>query len=185
MALAFAAPLLVWSTRSNGRFVVGRSPVDRIHRPSPVARTVGRGDRRRVQPIRSGWCPLPPSTALPRRSRAPAGLQPKRSVRSIHTRQLPEMHWTGRVEIYAVGSSHVEAVREAWIFPRSPYNCVHYLPRQFVRAMASIMVTPNSYDPGLSSDTVLPDTDVECPIPNPTQSATVAIKLQWSRTISA
>jgi hypothetical protein len=47
---------------------------------SPVARTVRRGDRRRVQPIRSGWCPFrlqshPPPVARTRWASALAECQ--------------------------------------------------------------------------------------------------------------
>jgi hypothetical protein len=80
VAFTLASPSVVWYTCSNGRFVLGRSPVNRIYRPSPCRQNGSAGNRRRVKPIRSGWCPLhleshPPPVARTRWASAQAECQ--------------------------------------------------------------------------------------------------------------
>jgi hypothetical protein len=81
---AWLSPLLLrfWCStfvRTGGSFWGALRSTGRIDRP-PVARTVRRGDRRRVKPIRSGWGPLlraipPPPVASTRWARAQAECQ--------------------------------------------------------------------------------------------------------------
>jgi hypothetical protein len=61
-------------------WLLGRSPVDQAHRPPPCRQNGSAEAPPSRQAVPVGLAPVPP-IALPRRSRAPAGLQPKRSVR--------------------------------------------------------------------------------------------------------
>ena len=61
---------------------LGRSALDRVHRPSPCRQHGAAGAAPSQKAVPVGLAPVPPR-ALARRSRAPAGLQPKRSVRVL------------------------------------------------------------------------------------------------------
>jgi hypothetical protein len=87
VALALAASLQVWRTRSNGTFAIGalsgRPDPQTVPLPSERfgGETAVASSRSALAGVRST------SQAIPRRSRAPAGRQPKRSVRGrISTR---------------------------------------------------------------------------------------------------
>jgi hypothetical protein len=77
VASALASPLLLWSTRSNGRFVLGRSPVDRAHRSSRCRQNgVGRiGLSRQADPV---WLvSAPPRKPSPAGREHPLGVSPR------------------------------------------------------------------------------------------------------------
>jgi len=65
----------------------GHSPVDRLHRRSCCRQYGSAGTPPSRQAVPVAVVPVPP-IRLPRRSREPAGLQPKRSVRRLGQRRL-------------------------------------------------------------------------------------------------
>jgi hypothetical protein len=76
VAFALAFLSLAWSSCSNGRFVLGRSPGDRVNRPSPCRQngSAGRPPSRQADPL---WLvSAPPRTPSPAGREHPLGASP-------------------------------------------------------------------------------------------------------------